>query len=160
MVSSDQDCSFSSLSCGVKSQPAQSEHPRSLHVGYFLPFFLPQSLSSSSLAHLMPSLRISLFRLISVSGNFPFFLKMILKHSPKTLRPTNMSAAMNISISQDQKMKSGLIGSSLYTLYIMLANMSATESTVILLLSLSGFEERGMVSVTMTSSRAEFAILS
>lgn len=80
------------------SHPAQSEHPRSLQEGLVLPFLRPQSFISSSFAHLMPSFRISLFRLISVSGNLPFLRKMMLKQSPNMLSPTNISAAMKTSI--------------------------------------------------------------
>ena len=77
----------------------QLAHPPSSHdAGVPSGFFLPQSFISSSFAHLIPLLRISLLFSISVSGNLPSFLKMILKQSPSTHNPTSTSAAKNISI--------------------------------------------------------------
>ena len=83
-----------------QAQPLeQLPHPPSLQeTGVPSGFFLPHNFISSSLAHLMPLLRISILFSISVSGNLPFFLKMMLKHSPRVQRATSTKAAKNISI--------------------------------------------------------------
>ena len=60
--------------------------------------FLPQSLISSSFAHLMPLFLISTLFSISVSGNFPSFLNMILKQRPNTHSAIRIKDASNISI--------------------------------------------------------------
>ena len=69
-------------------QPAHSLHPKSSQVGLPFLFFLPQIRSSSSFAQMIPRLRNSLLWVISQSGNFPSFRKIMLKHIPKTQSPT------------------------------------------------------------------------
>ena len=82
----------------LQSAP-HDEQPPSSHIGFPSGPFLPHIFSSSSLAHLMPLLRISLLFSISVSGNLPFFLNMMLKHSPSTQRAMRINAAKKISTS-------------------------------------------------------------
>jgi uncharacterized protein YqhQ len=64
-----------------------SEEPQE-HDEQEFPFF--QRIFSSVLAHLRPSFLISLLWPISVSGNFPFFLKMMLKDISATQIATTM----------------------------------------------------------------------
>jgi len=52
-------------------------------------FFFFQRIFSSALAHIKPFLRNSLLLPISLSGNLPSFLKIILKESRKTHKPTS-----------------------------------------------------------------------
>jgi len=53
-------------------------------------FFFFQRIFSSPFAHIKPFLRNSLLPPISLFGNLPFFLKMILKESRKTHKPTSI----------------------------------------------------------------------
>ena len=88
----------------------QLAHPPSSHeAGVPSGFFLPHSFISSSFAHLMPLLRISMLFSISVSGNFPSFLKMMLKHRPNTHSPTSIRAAKITSINSNIKFRRRLL---------------------------------------------------